>query len=268
MKRQNKSPLISIITICYNEVKNIEKTCQSVFNQTEKDFEWIVIDGKSTDGTMDILKKYTSKITYFVSEKDKGIYNAMNKGIKRSRGDYLLFLNAGDFFKDKYVLKKVKEFIINDKRSNEIYYGDIEYSNGEKVDFSKSKLNKKFFISKTISHQGTFIKNRLFERYGLYNENYKIVSDFEFWIKTIVLNKAKTKHLPLTVSILEIQGISSNYKFVKEQIRERNEVLIRYNLISFSKSLINKLFWFFLSVLKKIRVYSFFRKIYRSIIKR
>lgn len=120
-----KQPLISVITICYNE-PNLEKTCESVANQTYKNFEWIVIDGGSKQETLDIFKKYQNKMDYFVSEKDNGIYHAMNKGLRQAKGKYAIFLNAGDFFYAPDVLKKV----VSCGLDKDIVYADIKMTMG------------------------------------------------------------------------------------------------------------------------------------------
>jgi glycosyltransferase involved in cell wall biosynthesis len=256
------------VTICFNEEKKIEETCKSVREQTCKDFEWIVLDGKSTDNTTNILKKYKKNMSSFVSEKDSGRYNAMNKGIKKSKGEYLIFLHGGDFFKDKNVLQKIKDFIEQDKKSSEIYYGDLQYDNGEIVSYKKSVLDKKFFITKTISHQATFIQKNLLKKIGFYNEKYRIVADFDFWIRAIVLNKVKTRYLPLTISVFDQEGLSTTYKMAKKQIAERNEVLLKYKLITEKQAKLFKVRWFILSFFKRLGIYNFLRRNYRKVVKR
>jgi len=263
-----KGPIFSLVTVCFNEVNNIEKTCKSVTSQAFKDFEWVVIDGGSTDGTVDVLKKYRKEMSYFVSEKDSGIYNAMNKGIKKSKGEYLLFLNGGDYFKNKAVLNRAKEFILKNKKQNEIYYGNLEYDNGEVVDYSKSTLNKRFFLTKTISHQATFIKCELFKKFGLYNENYKICADFDFWIKTIIFGKAKTECIPLVISVFDQKGVSTNSKLARKQIKERNDILLKYKIINKTEAKIAEIKYFILMILKKLNIYNLIRRQYRRVIKR
>lgn len=268
MVKQKQKPFFSIITVCYNEEKNIEKTCKSIFKQTLKNFEWIVIDGKSIDNTLNIIKKYNKCITSLVSERDDGIYNAMNKGIKRAKGEYVLFLNGGDQLKDKNVLQKVSDFIKGDNQKTNIYYGDMLYDDGELVSYKTSTLNEKFFIKKSISHQATFIKKNLLIKHKGYSEKYKIVSDYDFWIKTIIKEKAKTKYLPIVISIFDQNGMSSNYKLAKKQIKERTEVLMKYKLINKRQAIIAKIKWLFLTILKKIRIYKTTRRMYRRVIKR
>ncbi len=121
MKSKKKAPKFSIITVVYNDVENIEETIKSLLNQTYKNFEYIIIDGKSDDGTVEKIKKYEKEITYFVSEKDGGIYDAMNKGIKISSGEFLFFLNSNDFFYNKNVLKNIAEISEKNKKEDIIY---------------------------------------------------------------------------------------------------------------------------------------------------
>lgn len=139
----NTPPLITIITVAYNAVKDIENTILSVLNQTYPNIEYIIIDGGSTDGTLDIIKKYEDKISYWVSEADKGIYDAMNKGALKATGEWLNFMNAGDTFYDQQVLEKV--FKDNDWSDADVIYGDIN------IEYPKKKK-----VKKTI----TFKKNR------------------------------------------------------------------------------------------------------------
>jgi glycosyltransferase involved in cell wall biosynthesis len=261
-----RKPFFSIITICYNEEKTIKKTCESVVRQKYRNFEWIVVDGKSTDNTLKIINKYKKCITNLSSEKDEGIYSAMNKGIKKSRGEYLLFLNGGDNLKNQDVLQEVSDFIQKDNKKTEIYYGNLLYSNGEVVDYKKSVLDKKFFVNKTIAHQATFIKRNLFSKYGKYDEHYKIVSDYDFWIKVIIVNKVKTKYLPIIISVFDPKGASTDYKLAKQQIEERNKVLLKYGMINKSEASIWKIKWFLLTLLKKIGVYNIIRKNYRKVV--
>lgn len=263
-----KKPLISVITVCYNEREKMGMTCESVVNQNYKNFEWIVIDGKSTDETLKILKRYRRKMNVFISEKDEGPYNAMNKGIKKAKGKYILFLNGGDYLVNKSVLKRASEFILRDKSEADIYYGDAKYSNGELVTFKKSKLSPDFFLNKTISHQSSLIRKKLFSKYGDYNPRYKIVADFDFWIKTIVVHKVKTKYLPLIIAVFDLGGMSTKTENFRQHLNERIYVLKKYNLINYLQEKIILIKWATLNFLKKIKVYSIIRKSYRRIIKR
>lgn len=177
-------PLFSIITVTYNCKDDLEKTVKSVSNQVLRDFEHIIIDGKSTDGTVDVIKKYGEDIDYCVSEKDKGIYDAMNKGVKASKGELLFFLNAGDIFYDNKVLEEVRDFYINNNKPSGLY-GGINYINPikgieyeeiikEEIDFKKIKMGK------MIRHQSLFLRKDVFERTGMFDLEYGLGGDYEF----------------------------------------------------------------------------------------
>ena len=174
---KKKTPTLTIITICYNIKDEIERTCKSIIDQTWQDFEWIVVDGGSTDGTVDVLKKYADRIDVLISEPDKGIYNAMNKGIKLAHGEWLNFMNGGDCFAANDVLEKVFK---NKEYDADILYGDVKVYRTDGTSFIKthpSEISKNFLRINTICHQSSFIKYSIFKEFGLYNEKLKIVSD-------------------------------------------------------------------------------------------
>lgn len=203
---------VSVITVNFNDKKGLRKTLESVTNQTYKDFEFIVIDGGSNDGSKELIEQYQDKITHWVSEKDNGVFNAMNKGIKIATGDFIIFMNGGDCFYNNSVL----EDTIQDFTSEyDIYYGDnYKESNGSKrLKTYPEKLSFSFFYSSAINHQSTFIRKTLFDDYFYYNENYKIASDWEFFIYTICYKNVSYKYLKRTIAIYDFTGISSNPKF-------------------------------------------------------
>lgn len=213
---------LSIITICYNIKDTIEKTCESIVNQTWQDFEWIVVDGGSTDGTLDILNKYKNRINILISEPDTGVYNAMNKGIKLSTGKYLNFMNGGDSFYDNFVLEKVftgKEYTAG------VLYGDMIHMgcNGEHIIYPDI-VTPSFVFKYSICHQASFIKKEIFSKYGLYNEKFRIVSDMEKFV--ILLNNNETfQHINELVAIYEGGGISSKKGTL---LKEKNIVDKKY----------------------------------------
>ena len=214
---------LSIITICYNE-PDLEKTCESIVNQTWQDFEWIVIDGGSNQETLDIFEKYKYRIDTFISEPDNGRYNAMNKGIKLAKCDYINFLNAGDYYTTKDILHEV----ISHKLDKDIIYGDINFIKDKKISvetFSK-RVNLQYLYSGYIPHPSSFIKKELFEKYGLYDESYKVVADWEKWIVFFILNKCTYKHIDLACTMFNLNGISStNLELLQ---KEREIVLNKY----------------------------------------
>lgn len=204
--------ILTIITVNYNNIKGIKKTIQSVVNQTYDNFEYIVIDGASTDGSVQVIEENKDKITYYVSEPDKGIYDAMNKGIKLAKGKYCLFLNSGDYF----INEKTLTDIFNKKTYTEdLLIGRQKYiGNNGKITKSPyirvSELNMPYFISSTLPHQATFIKKELLLQCGMYNTNYHIVSDWIFWIEAIIKQQCSIKILPQYVSFMEKGGISND----------------------------------------------------------
>jgi glycosyltransferase involved in cell wall biosynthesis len=201
--------LLSIITINYNNLQGLKKTVESVVNQTWNEFEYIVIDGGSTDGSKEYLESQTNNIDYWVSEKDSGIFNAMNKGIRVAKGAYLLFLNSGDTLVNENVLANVSVKLTNDF---DIYYGDVYrlYENGLKILKTYDKvLTFAFFVDSAIAHQSAFIKRELFETIFYYNEDYKIASDWEFLTCAICKYNVPYKHLGMIISNYDMNGISS-----------------------------------------------------------
>ena len=175
---------LSIITISYNAVEEIERTLASVYSQTFKDFEHIIIDGSSNDGTVDIINQYVQKNTIFVSEKDSGIYNAMNKGILLSRGEYLLFLNAGDVLIGENILKEISEYL----QHYEIIVYKCNYMNnlGKIVRVLGKGLKLPYHLEiGSLPHPSTFIKRSVFEEYGLYDESFVISGDYDFFSRVL-----------------------------------------------------------------------------------
>lgn len=203
------SKILTIITVCYNIKDEIERTLESITNQSWQSFEWIVVDGGSTDGTLDIIKKYKNRIDILISEKDGGIYNAMNKGIKASGSKWLNFMNGGDCFADKNVLEKIFD---NKDYDADVLYGKSNIINEDGsfvlIDYPR-KLDKNYFYKKCINHQASFIRRELFEKYGLYNENYRIVSDCEKWM-IYIDHRCKFQYLDEIVSCFYKGGVSSN----------------------------------------------------------
>jgi glycosyltransferase involved in cell wall biosynthesis len=212
---------ISVITINYNEKEGLKKTIQSVVGQTYGDIEYIVIDGGSTDGSKEIIEEYKDKIDYWVSEPDSGIYNAMNKGIRAAKGEYVLFMNSGDCFYENDTVAKAETLMSGDYG---IYYGDLIYYNKRKKKYENwifpNKLSLGFFIENSLPHQGSFIKRSLFDSISMYNENLKIASDWEFFIIAICVEKVSYKHIGIVISEYDFTGISSdpkNYQLVASE---------------------------------------------------
>jgi glycosyltransferase involved in cell wall biosynthesis len=195
---------LSIITINRNNAAGLRKTIESVVSQIFTDYEFIVIDGASTDGSLDVITQYSDKISYWRSETDKGIYNAMNKGIELAKGEYIQFLNSGDWLYEATTLIEVFE----SDRTEEILYGDIAYFINEKKQIQEvypSEITMFRLYYNSICHQSIFHKRTLFEKQN-YNENYQVVSDWEFLLKAVVFSNCSTFKINKTIVYIETKG--------------------------------------------------------------
>ncbi|NQY29499.1 MAG: glycosyltransferase [Flavobacteriaceae bacterium] len=229
-------PLLSVITINYNDAQGLKKTMDSVLRQTYANFEYIVIDGNSTDTSVAQIKTYADNRLRWISEPDSGIYNAMNKGILLAKGAYVLFVNSGDYLISSIILEEVislydfKASFIGGNLCLEKEGGLEEKKHPEKISFN-------YLLTKTIYHPATFIKKELFDRYGLYNEHNKIISDWEFFFKTIGLNGESFHKIDKAVTVFDMNGISSNPENEKLIQFEKNRVLQKYLKAMFNSDL-------------------------------
>lgn len=200
--------ILSIITINYNNAEGLRRTLKSVKNHRNPDFEHIVIDGGSNDHSITIIKEYEEHINYWISEPDSGIYNAMNKGIERASGDYLLFLNSGD-----ELLPDIKfDDIIKQAHTDDIIYFNLNIQHNDHC-FTKTyplKLDFLYFIKDSLPHTATFIKRKSLIEYGGYNESMKICADWAFFIYAICLNNLKYRYVNQVFSVFYADGISSD----------------------------------------------------------
>lgn len=217
------NPKISIITINYNNVEGLSRTFESIFSQTFKDFEYLVVDGGSNDGSKELIKKHQDQIDYWVSEPDKGIYNAMNKGIKVATGEYLFFLNSGDVFLKSDSL----EIAAIEVHTEDIIYFKIKVcgDNREFVKECPSKLDFEFFYINSLPHQSTFIRNDSFKIVGYYDENLKIVADWKWFMIAICNFNLRYKAVNEILAIFYLDGISSDVNFDDVHRSERRKVL-------------------------------------------
>jgi glycosyltransferase involved in cell wall biosynthesis len=198
---------LSIITVNKNNVTGLEKTVQSVVAQTFTDFEYIVIDGGSDDGSVDIIKKYADKITYWVSEPDVGIYNGMNKGIRAAHGEFCLFLNSGDWLIEGATLRDVFDEIVGLPEAG-IYYSDRLCADGILNIYPENLTIKDLVGGWPISHQNTLIKKDLFFAHGFYNEEFRVTSDWEFWLREMWTHKSTFVHIKTKIAVFDLSGIS------------------------------------------------------------
>lgn len=239
----NQTPLISIITISYNSCHTIEDTLLSVINQSYPNIEYIIIDGGSTDGTTNIIKRYENKISYWVSELDKGIYYAMNKGIAVATGEWINFINCGDFFYHKDVIADVFKDCISDSYS--LIHGNtiFRYHDHTEMEANRQYGNYRFMPA---CHQSIFSRTCHMKQF-MFDTNYKISADFDFFYKLYHTNH-QYLYKDVIVAVFDaVGGVSSRNKYLRNKeficIQEskplnRNLLLIRLKLKYSAKSLI------------------------------
>ncbi len=249
---------LTIITINRNNAAGLEKTMLSVLCQTRTDYEYIVVDGASTDGSVAVIKRLAPAFgdrLMWISEPDKGIYNAMNKGIGRARGEYLLFLNSGDSLVTPDVLERVSK-AVEKEGMPPILYGNIIklFPDGRKqrTSFINGKeITLKVFYSLSLPHPSSFIRRSLFDKYGLYDESLKIVSDWKWFLQAVVLGEERVIYSNIDVSFFDMTGISS----ANRSLRQQEGQLVLDSLIP-PRILADYRDWFFdVELLKRIKRY-------------
>ena len=220
---------LSIITINRNNAAGLEKTLLSVAAQTFKEFEYIIIDGASTDGSVEVVKSHESDFAHlkWVSEPDSGIYNAMNKGIRMASGDYIQILNSADGLASEEVTERMLAAL--EKAGNpSILYGNMVkcFPDGHRmVDkcFAGQEITMLGMYTGTLNHDPAYIRRDLFERYGFYDENLKIVSDWKWYLQAIILGDEKPQYVDMDITLFDMTGISETNKELDQT--ERKQVL-------------------------------------------
>lgn len=212
---------LSIITVNLNNRDGLQRTIDSVISQKFTDYEWIMIDGGSTDGSRELIEQYAKHFSYWCSEPDKGIYNAMNKGIAHAQGEYLQFLNSGDWFAGDEVLSD----IFRGQITGDIVYGDYYQTNGKEVIPIQYEQDLSFLTIyyKAIPHTSSFIKREIISN-RLYNEELDIVSDWEFFLEC-ALKGLQFTHISIYVTYYDSSGISSSNR--NKVLKEREDVIER-----------------------------------------
>jgi glycosyltransferase involved in cell wall biosynthesis len=198
---------LSIITINRNNAAGLKKTIQSVVTQTFTDFEYIIIDGASDDGSVELIKSFAGKISYWESKPDTGIYNAINKGIKKAQGEFCLFLNSGDCLLEPVTLENAFAEVDN---KSDIYYSNLRKSNGSYTKIPET-VTISYLISGTMNHQNMLIRRQLFIQHGFYNESFHILADTEFYLNEFWKHNSKFTHLHTDISLYDAHGISTTY---------------------------------------------------------
>ena len=224
------TPLFSIITINYNNKDGLKKTIESVAAQTFRDFEHIIIDGGSTDGSVDAIKEalkdkeYAARVPHWQSKKDGGIYPAMNAGVERAGGKYCLMLNSGDYLSAPDILERAASYCFD----QDLVYCDAYFVRGRhcrRIRYPK-KITACFFLLRGFCHQTTFIKTSL-QKANLYSTEFKIVSDAEFFMRVTLLKNCSARHLPIALSYYDAQtGLSSAH--ADQQAKEYAQLLDKY----------------------------------------
>lgn len=228
---------ISIITVCYNSINSIEKTIESVLNQSYSCYEYIIIDGGSSDGTVDVIKKYENafvgRLKYY-SESDKGIYDAMNKGIKKCSGEMIGILNSDDYY-EKDTLKLVS--LATDDYPYQIIYGMLrQIVNNEEMGIVFT--NHHFLEMSMINHPTCFVSKKIYDDYGLYNTAYKIAADYDYMLMCFKNDTIKFKPIYKILTNFGMNGISSQSPISR---LERAQIQYKYGLIRKRDVLIQKL---------------------------
>jgi glycosyltransferase involved in cell wall biosynthesis len=202
------TPLLSVITINYNNASGLEKTIQSVLNQSFSNLEYIIIDGGSTDGSLDIIKKNQDSISHWVSEQDSGIYNAMNKGMQKASGKFITFLNSGDTYIHSTTLDQCSRAL--ESKDADIFYGQImvNYGTGDECVKYPDVLTLDYCRDHVINHQACFFKTATLKNLGGYNEAYKLAADYAYYLQAIVLDKSFAPIL-FPVVHYDLSGVSS-----------------------------------------------------------
>lgn len=221
---------ISIVTAAYNSAATIRDTFDSILLQTCNDYEYIVVDGKSSDGTVDIIKEYEAKFNgkmRWISEKDSGLYDAMNKGICMASGEYVGILNSDDFFTDENVLQSIVEKL--ESSSVDAIYGDVDYVKADDLsyvvrhyssaDFKRWKMR----IGLMPAHPTFYARKELFDKLGYYRTDYKIAADYELLLRFIFVNNISTCYIPKVFVTMRMGGVSTNslkvhWRIMKEHL--------------------------------------------------
>ena len=231
----------SIITINFNNCEGLRKTIKTVVTQTYNNYEFIIIDGGSTDDSLEVIKEYSDRIIYWVSEPDKGIYNAMNKGVAQAHGDYCIFMNSGDCFYNAKVLELFSSY----NMIEDIVVGKLVSSGNGNVLFAPPQrgISMYYLYSGTIPHQSSFIKTELLRLFP-YDENLKIVSDWKFFVQTVVMHNCTVRYIDEFVAIFDTDGISTSNpdKMWKEKERVLTSmfperILLDYKIMKASECL-------------------------------
>jgi glycosyltransferase involved in cell wall biosynthesis len=245
---------ISIITITYNSAKTVEDTIKSVVGQDYRDIEYIIVDGKSKDNTLEIVNRYSDRIGNMVSERDKGLYDALNKGIKMATGDVIGMLHSDDLYADDKVISKVMALFNSDRQIEGVYadlvFVDRNITSKVLRTWKAGEYEEGSFIKGWMPpHPTFFVKNEVYQKYGGFNTELKLSADYELMLRLIHKNKIKIAYLPETIVKMRMGGVSNTSFFVKLKANMEDKLAWKLNGIK------PGVFTRFMKPLNKIRQY-------------
>lgn len=238
---------VTIITTTYNREQTLDCTIQSVYNQSYKNIEYIIVDGASTDNTLEIIKKnehlFNGRLKW-ISEPDKGLYDALNKGIQMATGDIIGILHSDDFFTEDNIIEQIVSVFHNNKEYDALY-GDVHYVKSENLNKCIRYYSSKIFKPQLMrlgfipAHPTFYMKKECYNQFGGYKTNYKIAADFEFLLRVILNRRIKTKYLPLDMVTMRTQGLStsgwkSHWIIMNEHLRACRENNVYTNIFLLS----------------------------------
>lgn len=216
---------VTIITVCYNRKNTIAKAIQSVLEQNYNDIEYIVIDGNSTDGTKEIIETYKDKISQYISEPDKGMYDAINKGLKLATGDIIGLMHSDDEFYDKKVITRIASRFDCEKYIDGVYGDGVYVSNDKQERLIRNRIGGVFSLKKVKKgwlplHPTVYLKKNIIDKYGLYNLDFKIASDTEFLLRYLYKYEIKMSYVDSYIVKMRMGGMSTSFKRAFEVLQE------------------------------------------------
>ncbi|WP_291153598.1 glycosyltransferase family 2 protein [Flavobacterium sp. UBA7680] len=216
---------ITIITVCYNRKGTIEKAIQSVLSQNYLDIEYIIIDGNSKDGTQEIIESYKDRISYYISEPDKGMYDAINKGFKLATGDVIGLMHSDDEFYDRKAISRIAARFENDNTIDGVYGDGIYVSNDKEERLIRDRIGGVFSLKRVKKgwlplHPTVYLKKTVIDKHGLYNLDFKIASDTEFLLRYLYKHKINMSYIDAYIVKMRMGGMSTSLKRAFEVLYE------------------------------------------------
>lgn len=229
---------VSIITVCYNRKATIGQSIQSVLNQDYPNIEYIIIDGNSSDDTQSIIESYSDKITHYISERDKGMYDAINKGLKLATGDIIGLMHSDDTFYDSKVVSKIVNTFLISSNADAIYGDGIYVTNDAEEKIIRNRIGGQYNFEKLKSgwlplHPTVYIKKPIIEKYGYYSLDFKIASDTEFLLRYLFKHKINIVYMNEYVVKMKMGGLSTDYKRIFHVLSEDYKIYKYHNLSAF-----------------------------------